>query len=78
MCLNYSGIVIILLSRELARLEFSVLVIFDFRLGPKLPCLFPFYYILSLVFISRGRCAVSFLVLFLVDSDPFLFLSCLV
>ena len=62
--MNSSGIVIILLSCELARLEFAVLVIFDFRLGSKLPCLCPFYYIFSFVFVSRGRRAVSFLVLF--------------
>ena len=43
--LNSSGIVRILFSCELARLKFSVLVIFVFRLGSKLPCLFPFYYI---------------------------------
>ena len=63
-CLNSSGIVIILLSCELARLEFAVLVIFDFRLCSKLPCLFLFLLYFSFVFVSRGRQDVSFLVLF--------------
>ena len=61
-CLNYSGVVRILLSCELDRLEFSVLVIFVFRLGSKLPCLFPFLlYFLVPFHISRTH-AVSFLV----------------
>ena len=88
-CLNSSGIVRLLLSCELARLEFSVLVILDFWLGSKLPCLFPclFYFLVRFrflrtpccffsCFVSRGR--VSFLLLFLVDAVPFLFLFCFV
>ena len=42
--MNSYGIVRILLSCELTRLEFAVLVLFDFRLGSKLPCLFPFLF----------------------------------
>ena len=42
--LEFSGIVRILFSCVLARLEFAVLVIFIFRLGSKLPCLFPFLF----------------------------------
>ena len=41
-CLNFSGIVRILFSCVLARLDFFVLVLFVFRLGLRLPCLFPF------------------------------------
>ena len=44
LCLNSSGIVRILFSCELARFKFAVLVIFVFRLGSKLPCLFPFLF----------------------------------
>ena len=49
-CLNSSGIVRILSSCEFARLRFSVLVVF-FRLGSKLPFLFPFllYFLLDSV-----------------------------
>ena len=65
-CLNVSAITRILFSCVLARLEFSVLVIFGFRLGSKLPCLFPFF--------CCGSCAFSFLV----DPVLFLFLFCLV
>ena len=77
-CLNSSEIVRILFSCELARLEFAVLVIFDFILGSKLPCLFRFYSIFLFVFFSRGRRAVSFIVLFLADAVMFIFLFCLV
>ena len=54
-CLNSSGIVRILFSRELARLEFAVRIIFVFRLGSKLPCLFPFLFYFLVPFFSRGR-----------------------
>ena len=56
-CLNYSGIVRILFSCELARLGFSMLVIFVFRLGSNLPCLFPFliYFLVPFRF-SRTPC----------------------
>ena len=76
-CLNSYGIVRILLSCELARLKFALLVIFYFRLGSKLPFLFPFllYFLIRFhfsrtlcrffsYFVSRGRWAVSFIVLF--------------
>ena len=63
-CLKSFGIARILFSCEMARLEFAMRVIFDFWLGSKFPFLFPFYHILSLVFVSCGRHAVSFLVLF--------------
>ena len=75
-CLIYSGIVRILLSCELAWLKFSLFVVFDFNLGSKLPCLFPFYYIFSFVIVSCGRRAVSLLLLFLSDAFPILFLFC--
>ena len=56
-CLNSSGIVRILFSCELAWLEFAVLVIFVFRLGSKLPCLFPFlFYFLVPFHFSRMLC----------------------
>ena len=42
--LDFSGFVIILFSCELARLEFAVLILFAFRLGLKLTCLFPFLF----------------------------------
>ena len=93
-CLNSSWIVRILLSCELARLEFSVLVIFDFRLGSKLPCLFPFlfYFLVRFrflrtpcrffsSFLSRGRLSVSFLVLYCLFRflrTPFRLFSCFV
>ena len=76
---------------ELARLEFAVLVIFVFRLGSKLPCLFPFLFHFLVrfrfsrtpcrffsSFLSRGRRAVSILLFFLADAVPFLFLFCTV
>ena len=63
-CLNSSGIVIILLYSELARLEFAVLVIFVFRLVSKLPCLFPFLF--------------YFLVSFRFSQTPCRFFSCFV
>ena len=62
-------------------------------LGSNLPCLlcltldldqscrdcFRFYYIFLFVFVSRERYSVSFLVLFLADTEPFfLFLFCLI
>ena len=75
--MNSSGIVRILLSCELVRLEFAVLVIFGFRLGSKLPCLFSFlfYFLVRFCFsrtpcrffssfLSRRRRAVSYLLLF--------------
>ena len=76
-CLNSSGIVRILLSCELAWLKLALLVIFDFILGSKLPCLFPFlfYFLVHFhfsrtpfcffsSFISRGRRSVSSLFMF--------------
>ena len=66
-CSNVSGIVRILFSCVLDRLEFAVLVIFVFRLGSKLPCLFSFYSIvlwIPCLFVSCRHRAVSFLVLF--------------
>ena len=61
-CLNSSGLVRIRISCELALFEFSVLVMIVFRLGSKLPCLFPFLlYFLVPFHISRTH-AVSFLV----------------
>ena len=66
-CLNSYGIIRILFSCELDRLEFAMQVIFVFRLGLKLPCLFPFLFYFSWIlclFVSCGPCAVSFLVLF--------------
>ena len=77
-CLNFFRIVRIPFSWLLLRLELSVLVIFVFRLGSKWPCLFLFYSIFSLVFVSCGRLSVSFLVLFLADAFPFLLLFCTV
>ena len=65
-CLNSSGIVRILFSCELARLEFAVLVIFVFRLGLKLPCLFLFLFCFLVPYRFCGPCAVCFLVLFCV------------
>ena len=75
--LNSSGIVRILLSCGLARLKFAVLVIFDFRLGWKFPCLFPFLFCFIVhfcfsrtpyrffsCFLSRGRLSVYFPVLY--------------
>ena len=74
-----SGIVRVLLSCELAWLEFALLVIFDFRLGSKLPCLFPFLFYFLIPFrIFCGLRAVSFLVLFLAGAVRFLFFFCLV
>ena len=43
-CLNSSGIVRIHFSCVLARLKSAVLIIFVFRLGSKLPCLFLFLF----------------------------------
>ena len=76
-CLNYSWIVRILFSCELVRIEFALLVISDFGLGSKLLCLFTFlfYFLVRFrfsqtpcpffsCFVSRGRRAISFLVLF--------------
>ena len=63
-CLNSFGIVKILPSCGLARLEFAVLVIFDFRLGSKLP-------VHISVFILFSR---SFL--FLADAVLFFFFFC--
>ena len=63
-CLNSSGLVRILFSCELALFGFSVLVIFVFRLGSKLPCLFPFLLYVLVPFRFLRICAVSFLVLF--------------
>ena len=73
--LNSSGIIRILLSCELDRLEFSVIVIFDFRLGSKFSWLFPFLFYFLVRFhyswtlccffsscLSRGRRAIYFLV----------------
>ena len=65
--LSSSEIVRILFSCELARLRFAVLVIFGFRLGSKLPCLFLFLFYLSWIrylLIYNGLCAVSIFVLF--------------
>ena len=73
----------------LGSLEFSFLVNW---LGSNLPCLlflifdlarscrscFRFYSIFSCVFVSCGRRAVSFLIFFLADAFPFLFLLCTV
>ena len=86
-CLNSSGIVRILLSCELVRLEFAVLVIFGFRLGSKLPCLFSFlfYFLVRFCFsrtpcrffssfLSRRRRAVSYLLLFFSFSRTLKFL----
>ena len=91
-CLISSGIVKILLSCELVWLKLALLVIFDFRLGSKLPCLFPFlfYFLVRFRFlrtpcrfcssflsrVSCGRRAVSVLLFFLADALPFLFLLC--
>ena len=64
-CLNSSGIVIILLSCELARLEFAVLVIFILDFARSCRACFCFYYI------SRSFS-------FLADAKTFLFLYCFV
>ena len=77
-CLISSGFVRILLSCELAWLEFALLVIFDFWLGLKFPCLFLFLFFFSFVFVYCGRRAISFIVFFLADAFPFLFLFCTV
>ena len=64
---NFSEIVRILYSCVLARFKFAVIVDFFHRLGSKLPCLFPFYFIIlwiPCILFSRGSCAVSFFVLF--------------
>ena len=56
-CLNSSGVVRILFSCKLAWLEFSVLVVFNFRLGPKFQCLFLFlFYSLVRFRFSRTPC----------------------
>ena len=49
-CLNSSEIVRILFSCELSQIEFSVLVIFVFRLGSKLLFLFPFLFYFLITF----------------------------
>ena len=59
-CLNSSGIVRILLSCELSRIEFSVLVVFVFRLGSKLLCLFPYLFYFLVRFHFLWTRAVSF------------------
>ena len=77
MCLISSGIVRILLSYELAWLKLALLVIFDFGLGSKLTCLFPFlfYFLVRFrflrmpcrffsSFLSIGRPSVSFIVMY--------------
>ena len=43
--INFSWYVRILFSCVLYQLEFAMLVDFVLRLGSKLPCLFPFYFI---------------------------------
>ena len=92
-CLISSGIVRILLSCELAWIEFSLIVLFDFRLGSKLPCLFPFLFCFLFIFRffrtlfhffssfhSRERLLVSFLVLYCLSflRTPLRFFSCFV
>ena len=62
LCLNSSVIVRILFSCELARFGFAVLVIFIFRLGSKLPCLFLFLFYFLVPFRFLRTCAVSFMV----------------
>ena len=58
--LEFSRIVRILFSCVLARLEFSVLVIFVSRLSSKFPCLFLFLFYFILFYFMlfyRGSCA---------------------
>ena len=91
-CLISSGIVRILLSCELAWLELALLIIFDFRLGSKLPCLFPFlfYFLVRFrflrtpfrffsSFLSRRSLSVSYPVTYCLNrflQTPFRIFSC--